>query len=57
MTTANELREVTAEELNGVDGGFSPAFLIGVAIGYAWELPVGATKEDAAAALGVSHLL
>lgn len=57
MNTTTELHDVTADELDGVHGGFSPAFMIGVAIGYGWDLPVGATKEDAATALGVSYLL
>jgi lactobin A/cerein 7B family class IIb bacteriocin len=56
---------LTDAELEHVSGGAVPlAFGLAVAVGalamvyIGWsEIPFGKTKEDAAAALGVSHLL
>jgi lactobin A/cerein 7B family class IIb bacteriocin len=66
-TTENSgnMRSLTDAELDDVSGGVIPlpvaaAAAIGglamIAIGWS-EIPFGATKQDAAAALGVSHLL
>jgi lactobin A/cerein 7B family class IIb bacteriocin len=66
-TTENlaSMRSLTDAELDHVSGGVVPlavaaAAAVGglamIAIGWS-EIPFGATKQDAAAALGVSHLL
>jgi|SoiMetStandDraft_2_1073263.scaffolds.fasta_scaffold498916_1 hypothetical protein len=52
---------LTDAELEDVSGGnlIAYAVMIGtfcVMAGNAWDLPLGATKADAAAALGVSYL-
>jgi hypothetical protein len=57
-----DIRPLTDAELEHVNGAILAAF-IGGAIGYLslmapiyWDLPFGATKQQAAAALGVKHL-
>ena len=52
-----EFRSITDSELDDVCGGISPAFMLAAAVVAYWDLPFGATKESAAAALGVEHLL
>jgi hypothetical protein len=58
-----ECRGLCEYELDQVSGG-SPvvaaaACFLALCVwsGYSWDLPIGATKEDAARALGVEHLL
>ena len=56
------IRSLTDAELEDISGGYlmSVTAMVGafcVMAGNAWDLPLGATKADAAAALGVSHLL
>ena len=60
--TTADIRSLTDDELEHVSGGILAAF-IGGAIGYlslmgpiGWDLPVGATKQQAAKALGVECL-
>jgi lactobin A/cerein 7B family class IIb bacteriocin len=66
-TTENQanMRSLTGAEVDDVSGGVVPlpfaaavavAGWTAIAIGWS-DLPFMATKEDAAAALGVSHLL
>ena len=59
----SEIRPLTDVELDHVNGA---VYLAGAVVmtaalcalaGAAWDLPIGATKAQAAAALGVSHLL
>jgi hypothetical protein len=60
----SDVRDLTAAELEQVAGGH-PALiyaaggfvLLCMAAGDSWELPVGTNINQAAAALGMSHLL
>jgi hypothetical protein len=58
-----EDRSLSEYELDQVSGG-SPAIAAAACFlalcawsGYSWDLPIGASKADAAKALGVEHLL
>ena len=57
-------RPITDSELGEVTGGHPAVALVGAAaivwgavVGSAWDMPLGATKEQAAGALGMGHLL
>jgi hypothetical protein len=63
--TINEIDCLTDSELHDVSGGH-PIIVVGVAVavlmwggvvGATWDLPLGSTKEQAAGALGLGHLL
>jgi hypothetical protein len=64
--TINEIDCLTDSELHDVSGGH-PIIVgaLAVAVGWAWcgvvggtwDLPLGSTKEQAAGALGLGHLL
>ena len=61
VESAADIGLLTDAELEDVSGGnlIAYAVMIGtfcVMAGNAWDLPLGATKADAAAALGVSYL-
>lgn len=62
--SATEIRSLSEGELDDVNGGHPALVLAGMAFvtacmwaGASWDLPIGATAQDAAAALGMEHLL
>jgi hypothetical protein len=62
--TINEIDCLTDSELHDVSGGHPiiggvavAVLMWGAVVGAAWDLPLGSTKEQAAGALGLGHLL